>query len=253
MGLKDVNPHVEEPKGLPEKTSTWSWAKLSEPRVAPVLERFTCDISVKRLTAGMIVTEFLAQRLATLQAHSRRLWGYRTGDEELRLWSQDFPTDELSRIVAILLGGNLGEFPEALGPLYRLDHRADMITRLPVFDEHGLFPTAGSGPVEVSSGDTSGEGDSEKTVEDCLTSAPLPSLVVLLRGLTDDDAASGGRHLAEDEEKKCGIKSKVAPDALPVLCNASSPADGEEEARKAISQALSVAPSSPRSALRRPW
>ncbi|KAE8806328.1 hypothetical protein D1007_17483 [Hordeum vulgare] len=71
MCLKDANPWLEEPKELAEKTSTWSFAKLSDPRVVPVLERFSRDISAKRLAKGMIVKEFLAQRLAPLQPYSR--------------------------------------------------------------------------------------------------------------------------------------------------------------------------------------
>ncbi|KAE8810725.1 hypothetical protein D1007_12526 [Hordeum vulgare] len=66
MSLKDPNPWLEEPKELPEKTSTWSSTKLFDPQVVPVLERFSCDISAKRLTGGMTVKEFLAQRLAPL-------------------------------------------------------------------------------------------------------------------------------------------------------------------------------------------
>ncbi|KAE8818275.1 hypothetical protein D1007_03905 [Hordeum vulgare] len=73
MSIKDANPWLEEPKGLPEKTSAWSSAKPSDPRAEPILERFSHDISSKRLTSGMIVKEFLAQRLAPLQAHSRPL------------------------------------------------------------------------------------------------------------------------------------------------------------------------------------
>ncbi|KAE8801954.1 hypothetical protein D1007_22213 [Hordeum vulgare] len=188
MSLKDANLRLEEPKGLPEKTFTWSSAKLSNPRATPVLERFSCDISAKRLADWMIVKEFLAQRLAPLQAHSRPVWDYRASDDELRLWSQDLPTKELSRVMAILLGGDPGDLPEALGPLYRLDDRADVIVGLPVFDERGLLPNEGSGLVDVSSGDTSGEGDSEKTVDDCPSSAPLPSEAVLLRKLADDNS-----------------------------------------------------------------
>ncbi|KAE8811446.1 hypothetical protein D1007_11832 [Hordeum vulgare] len=106
----------------------------------------------------MIVKEFLAQRLAPLQAHSRPLWDYRAGDDKLRLRSQDLPTKELSRAVAILLSGDPGDMPEALGPLYHLNDRVDLIVGLPVFNEQGLFPAEGFGPVEVSSYDaTSGE------------------------------------------------------------------------------------------------
>ncbi|KAE8768935.1 hypothetical protein D1007_59535 [Hordeum vulgare] len=85
MILKDANPRLEVPKMLPQKTSAWISAKLSDPRAVPVLEGFSRDISAKRLTCGMIVKEFLAQRVAPLQAHSTPLWDYQLGDDELRL------------------------------------------------------------------------------------------------------------------------------------------------------------------------
>ncbi|KAE8820453.1 hypothetical protein D1007_01601 [Hordeum vulgare] len=137
--------------------------KALQPSVVPVLERFSRDVSTKRLTRGMIVKEFLAQRLAPLQAQSRPLWEYRAGDDELWLRSRDFPTHDLSRAVVILLGGDPGGLLEALGPLYRRDDRADLVAMMPVFNERGLLPAEGSSPVEVSSGVTSVEGVSEKT------------------------------------------------------------------------------------------
>ncbi|KAE8778362.1 hypothetical protein D1007_48742 [Hordeum vulgare] len=106
----------------------------------------------------MIVKEFLAQRLAPLQVHSRPLYEYRAGDEELRLRSRDFPAEDQSMVLAILLGGDPGDLPEEPGPLYRQDDRAVLIAVLPIFNEQGLLPAEGSYPVEVSSGDTSGEG-----------------------------------------------------------------------------------------------
>ena len=56
--------------------------------------------------------------------------------------------------MATMLGGDPVDLPEDLVPLYRLDDRADLIAVLPVFDERGLLPAEGSGPVEVSSSDT---------------------------------------------------------------------------------------------------
>ncbi|KAI5012382.1 hypothetical protein ZWY2020_024516 [Hordeum vulgare] len=159
MSLKDADPRLEEPKGLSEKPSAWSSAKLSDPRVVPIMEPFSRDISAKRLIGGMIVKGFLPQRLAPIQAHSKLIWDYHAGDDKLRLLSQDLPTKKKSRVVAILMGGDPGDLPEALGPLYHLDDRADVIFGLPVFDERGLLPIEGSAPVEVSSGDTFGEGD----------------------------------------------------------------------------------------------
>ncbi|KAE8794598.1 hypothetical protein D1007_30637 [Hordeum vulgare] len=57
MSLKDANPRLEDPKGIPEKTSVWSSTKLSDPRAVPVLERFSRDMSAKRLTVAMIVKD----------------------------------------------------------------------------------------------------------------------------------------------------------------------------------------------------
>ncbi|KAE8784143.1 hypothetical protein D1007_42315 [Hordeum vulgare] len=80
-------------------------------------------------------------------------------DDKLRLRSEDLPTEELNTVVATLLGGDPGDLPEALVPLYRLDDRADLIAALLVFDERGLFTAEGSGLVEVSSHDTFGGQD----------------------------------------------------------------------------------------------
>ncbi|KAE8774162.1 hypothetical protein D1007_53496 [Hordeum vulgare] len=165
MSLKYANPRLEEPKGLSEKTSAWNSGKLSGPRVVPILERFSRDINTRRLTSRMIVKESLAQRLTPLQDHSSPPWDYRAGNDELRLRSEDLPSEELNRVVAILLGSDPGDLPEALDLLYHLDDWADLIVMLPVFDERGLFPAKGSGLVEVSSGDTSGREGSENIVE----------------------------------------------------------------------------------------
>ncbi|KAI5000737.1 hypothetical protein ZWY2020_010696 [Hordeum vulgare] len=106
----------------------------------------------------MIVKEFLAQCLTPLEVHSRPLWDFQSGDDQLRPRSQDLPTEELNRVVAILLGGDLGDLPEALVPLYRLDDRAGLIAALPAYDERELLPAERCGPIEVSSDDTSGGG-----------------------------------------------------------------------------------------------
>ncbi|KAE8787897.1 hypothetical protein D1007_38115 [Hordeum vulgare] len=135
----------------------------------------------------MIVKEFLLQRLVLLEAHSRPLWYYQSGDDELRLRPQYISTEELNRVVATLLGDDPDDLPKALGPLYRFGNRADLIATLRVFDERGIFSAEGSSPVEVSLDDASGGEDSEKTADDCLASMPLLSEAVLLRDLEDDD------------------------------------------------------------------
>ncbi|KAE8772840.1 hypothetical protein D1007_55101 [Hordeum vulgare] len=78
MCLKDANPRLEEPKELREKTSAWRSAKLSDPRVVPVLERISHDIGTKRLTGGMLLKEFLVP----LEAHSKPLDVVSSGDKK---------------------------------------------------------------------------------------------------------------------------------------------------------------------------
>ncbi|KAE8808773.1 hypothetical protein D1007_14866 [Hordeum vulgare] len=113
------------------------------------MERFSRDISAKRLTVGMIMKEFLAQRLAHLHAHSRPLWEYWASNNKLMLWSWDLPTEDLSRVFAILLGGDPGDLPEALGSLYRCHDRNDLVAAMPVFNERGLLSAEGSGPPQT--------------------------------------------------------------------------------------------------------
>ncbi|KAE8799935.1 hypothetical protein D1007_24632 [Hordeum vulgare] len=122
------------------------------------------------------------------------MWEYWAGDDgvvAILLGGDpgDLPTEDLSRVVAILLGGDPGDLPDALGPLYRRDDRADLVAAMRVFNKMGLLQAKGSGPVEVSSGGTSGEGDSERTIDDRPASMPLPSQSILLRELEDDDAS----------------------------------------------------------------
>ncbi|KAE8794757.1 hypothetical protein D1007_30479 [Hordeum vulgare] len=246
-----------------------------EPTAGPLMSEVpppSSDIGAKRLTGGMIVKEFLAQCLAPLQAHSRPLWEYRVGDEGLRLRSRDLPTEDLSRATTILVGGDPGDLPEALGLLYCHDVRANLVATMHVFNELVLLPAEGSGPVEVSSGDTSNEGDSKRTADDRPTCVPLPSQSILLRDLEDDDATGvppagissrparpsrGPRRLraahglrtyvvsSGTKRKKTVVKPKATPDAPPDLIGASSPVGGDVEARGAPSLALVVEPPEP--------
>ncbi|KAE8794297.1 hypothetical protein D1007_31017 [Hordeum vulgare] len=205
MSFKDANPRPGEPKGLAEKTSVWSSAKLSNPRVAPILELFSRDISAKRLIGGMII-----------------------GEDNPRLRSEDLPIEELNRVVATLLGGDPGDLPEALIPLYRLDDRADETAMLPVFDEQGLLPAKGSGPLEVSSNDTSGREDSEKTVDDCPSSAPLPSQATLLCELEDDDVRGEVSRVISPRLTRISKGSAPAPHAMRSACVLASWKHGAE-------------------------
>ncbi|KAE8813701.1 hypothetical protein D1007_09206 [Hordeum vulgare] len=135
----------------------------------------------------MKVKEFLVQRLVPLHAHSRPLWDYEFNDDQLKLRSRDLSVQELSRVVATLLGDEPGDLPEGANPMYLHDNRANLVAALPVFGERWLFPPEDPSLVEVSLGNTSGGGYSERTVDDCPASAPPLLWADLLRELDDDD------------------------------------------------------------------
>ncbi|KAE8803657.1 hypothetical protein D1007_20504 [Hordeum vulgare] len=76
--------------------------------------------------------------------------GLLAGDDELRVRSPGLPTEEMSRVMAILLGSDPGDLPDTMGPLYRIDDWVDVIIGLSDFDERGLLPAEGPEPVEVA-------------------------------------------------------------------------------------------------------
>ncbi|KAE8803226.1 hypothetical protein D1007_21002 [Hordeum vulgare] len=132
----------------------------------------------------------------------------------------DLRAEDLSRVFAILLGGDPGDLPEALGPLYRHDDRTELVVVMPIFNKQGLLTAEGSGPVEVSSGDTSREGALRR-----------PSM-------TAGDVVLPGAK----QKKNTVAKPKASLDASPALVD-TSPFAGEEdegEARGAASLALVV-------------
>ncbi|KAE8789578.1 hypothetical protein D1007_36223 [Hordeum vulgare] len=189
----------------------------------------------------------MAEQSASKAAHSTPLWDYQIGDDKLRLWSQDLSTEELNKVVVTLLGGDPGDLPKALAPMYCLDDRANLIAVLPVFDERGLLPAEGSGPVEVSSDDTSGREDSKKTVDDCPTSAPLPSQATLLRELEDDDVTDEVFAVISPRQTRISRGSASAPRATRSSCVLASRKHGAESplAHPASAGGKSEAPGSP--------
>jgi hypothetical protein len=71
MDAKGLKARLELPTQLLEKLDRWVHENFSDPRAAPVLRRMTADLDARVLTGGMLVKEFLTQRLAPLQSHTR--------------------------------------------------------------------------------------------------------------------------------------------------------------------------------------
>ena len=79
------------------------------------------DMEASALTGAMLVKEFLTQRLAPLQAHSRPMWEFKGAEDGIRLRSGSLTGEELDRAMNILLKGDPRNLPEANVPLYRRD------------------------------------------------------------------------------------------------------------------------------------
>ena len=76
--------------GQPKSVDAWSRANLDDRRAELVLEKMNADLrpgnmKVAKLTGATLLREFLAHRVAPLQAHSRPLWRLEEADADLRL------------------------------------------------------------------------------------------------------------------------------------------------------------------------
>ena len=71
MDAKRSHAGLELLTAFPVKLDRWAHEKLTDPRAERLLEKMTADLEAEKLTGAMLVREFLTQRLAPLQAHSR--------------------------------------------------------------------------------------------------------------------------------------------------------------------------------------
>ena len=104
--------------------------------------------------------EFLRQRLAPLQAHSRPMWELMGDDDKLRLRSGMLPSSDLDLTSSILLETMPADLPVAHLPLYR---RPDKAEQLKAVSGYGEVAEPAPATGDVSS---SGEEESEEEEED---------------------------------------------------------------------------------------
>ena len=85
-----MNSRLALPTGLPRSVDAWSRAKHDDQRAKPMLEKMNADLrpsnmKAAKLTGATHLREFLAHRVAPLQAHTRPLWRLGDADGDLRL------------------------------------------------------------------------------------------------------------------------------------------------------------------------
>ena len=101
----------------------------------------------------------------------------------------------MDAVLRLIVGDNQEYPPSAFVPLFQHRDREEFVASRPTFDARGLLPPSLPGasiaqkPVEVSSGESRGEGeeevDSEKTLEEVGETSPL-SKADILRAIPDD-------------------------------------------------------------------
>ena len=153
-----------------------------------VLEQMNADLKLgnakaAKVTGAMLLREFLMLRVAPLQARSRPLWELGDEEDKVRLSLKALSDSELATALHLLVGDDQEYPPSVFTPLFCRKDGAQVVAARPTFDGRGLVPPVLSGApsvqklVEVSSGESRGEGeeevDSEETPEE--VGGDLPS------------------------------------------------------------------------------
>ena len=130
------------------------------------------NIKAAKLTGATLLREFLAQRVAPLQVHSRPLWMLRGADDDLRVNSAALADEELVAALRLLVGDDVEGLEGAPAPLFLRDNWQQVVDAMPTFDGPGLVPAVppvaqeATAPVEVSSGDSRGGGEEDEEEEE---------------------------------------------------------------------------------------
>ena len=103
----------------------------------------------------MVVKEFVRQRVAPLQRHSRPMWDLAGVEDPMRLQRPLLTAGTLSMVLKLLTGvSEPADLPGDGCLLYQCSNKAAFVGQMPLFDESGLLPEGLEGthenPVSVA-------------------------------------------------------------------------------------------------------
>ena len=134
-----INPRLALPTRQPEAVDAWSRVELDDLRAKMVLKEKNADLrsgnlGAAKLTGAVLLREFLEQRVAPLQAHSRLLW--RLGDEDaaLRLSSEALADEDLAAALHSLVGKVVLSLEGTPVPLFLCDDWELVVSAMPTFN-----------------------------------------------------------------------------------------------------------------------
>ena len=97
----------------------------------------------------MVVKEFVRQRIAPLQRHSRPMWDLAGIEDPMRLQRPSLAAGTLSMVLKLLTGDpEPTDLPGGGYLLYLCSNKAAFAGQMPLFDEWGLLPEDLEGPRE---------------------------------------------------------------------------------------------------------
>ena len=101
------------------------------------------------MTTLMTVKEFVKQRLAPLQLHSRPMWDFTGAGDPMRLQEPSLAGNTLSMVLKLLTGEpEPADLPGDGCLLYLCSNKETFARKMPLFDEWWLLPEGIEGPRE---------------------------------------------------------------------------------------------------------
>ena len=142
------NPLLLTPRAPVVPSSGWGHVKLTDRWLARVWKRLA-RLQELEVTAPMVVKEFVQQRVAPLQHHSRPTWTLFGSKDRMRLHESGLPLEAQRSVLEVLTGDpSPANMPEEGCLLYCCSNRVEFARQMPPFDEWGLRPVGLEGPRE---------------------------------------------------------------------------------------------------------
>ena len=97
----------------------------------------------------MVVKEFVRQRVAPLQRHSRSMWDLAGVEDPMRLQKTSLTAGTLSMVLELLTGeSEPADLPGDGCLLYQCSNKTAFMGQMPLLNEWGLLPEGLEGPCE---------------------------------------------------------------------------------------------------------
>ena len=91
------------PRVPAEPSTGWGHVKLLDHRLAHVWKRLA-ELQKLGVTSPMVLKEFVRQRIALLQHHSRLMWTFTSAEDSMRLQEPTLTSKTISKVLELLAG-----------------------------------------------------------------------------------------------------------------------------------------------------